>query len=280
MKTRIGLLITFGLLSLAIVVAGIVVSAANGVPAGVWARNGIAWIAGALAAIGLATLKRRGVLQAAVWAAPVGLVASLLGPGLQDVHRWVNLGPLQLNVAMLLLPVAVVALAALSRAGASAWVAVLAALVVLVIQPDASQATTLAAVAALVALAAFPQAPVRIAVAGVAAALAGMAWLRPDPLEPVAEVEGIFGLAVALSPLLAAVVGLLIVCVAAVPVVWGFAGSSMERLAGSALGLCLLLWAAMPFLGAFPMPLMGMGMSPIIGAWLGVGLLASLRGNG
>ena len=36
----------------------------------------------------------------------------------------------------------------------------------------------------------------------------------------------------------------------------------------------------MPFLGAFPAPLLGLGMSPIIGAWLGVGLLAGLRWNG
>ncbi len=280
MNRRIGLLLPFGVLSLAVVGAGIFISASNGVPAGVWARNGIAWIAGALAAAGLSALKRRDVLQVALWAAPVGLAASLLSPGVQDVHRWVNLGPLQLNVAMLLAPAAVVALAVLCRAGASAWVAGLAALVLLVIQPDASQATTLAAVAVLVALAAFPRAPVRIAVVGVAAALAGMAWLRPDPLEPVAEVEGIFGLALALSPWLAAAAGLLLAGVAGLPVLWGFRGSPTERLAGAALGLCLLLWAVMPFLGAFPAPLLGLGMSPIIGAWLGVGLLAGLRGNG
>ena len=280
MNRRIGLLLPFGVLSLAVVGAGIFISASNGVPAGVWARNGIAWIAGALAAAGLSALKRRDVRQVALWAATVGLAASLLSPGVQDVHRWVNLGPLQLNVAMLLAPAAVVALAVLCRAGASAWVAGLAALVLLVIQPDASQATTLAAVAVLVALAAFPKAPVRIAVVGVAAALAGMAWLRPDPLEPVAEVEGIFGLALALSPWLAAAAGLLLAGVAGLPVLWGFRGSPTERLAGAALGLCLLLWAVMPFLGAFPAPLLGLGMSPIIGAWLGVGLLAGLRGNG
>lgn len=280
MNRRIGLLLPFGVLSLAVVGAGIFISASNGVPAGVWARNGIAWIAGALAAAGLSALKRRDVLQVALWAAPVGLAASLLSPGVQDVHRWVNLGPLQLNVAMLLAPAAVVALAVLCRAGASAWVAGLAALVLLVIQPDASQATTLAAVAVLVALAAFPRAPVLIAVVGVAAALAGMAWLRPDPLEPVAEVEGIFGLALALSPWLAAAAGLLLAGVAGLPVLWGFRGSPTERLAGAALGLCLLLWTVMPFLGAFPAPLLGLGMSPIIGAWLGVGLLAGVRGNG
>ncbi len=278
MKTRSGLLITFGLLSLTLIVAGIFVSIENGAPASAGARNAAAWIAGALAAAGLSALKRRDVLQVALWAAPAGLAASLLGPGLQDVHRWVTLGPLHLNVAMLLLPAAVVGLAALCTTGASAWVAGLAALVLLVIQPDASQATTLAAVAALLAVAAFRRAPVRIAlVVGIAGALAGAAWLRPDPLEPIAEVEGILGLALDLSPWLAAAAGLLLAGVAAVPVLWGLRGTPTERLAGAALGLCLLLWAVMPFLGAFPVPLMGLGMSPILGAWLGVGLLAGLR---
>lgn len=278
MKTRNGLLIAFGLLSLTLVVAGIFVSVESGAPASAGARNAGAWIAGALAAAGLSVLKRRDVLQVALWAAPAGLAASLLGPGVQDVHRWVTLGPLHLNVAMLLLPAAVVALAVLCTKGASAWVAGLAALVLLVVQPDASQATTLAAVATLLAVAAFRRAPVRmVLVVGIAAALTGMAWLRHDPLEPIAEVEGILGLALGLSPWLATAAGLLLAGVAAVPVVWGWRGSPTERRAGAALGLCLLLWAAAPFLGAFPVPLMGLGMSPIIGAWLGVGLLAGLR---
>jgi len=277
-KTRSGLLIAFGLLSLTLVVAGIFVSVESGAPASAGARNAGAWIAGALAAAGLSALKRRDVLQVALWAAPAGLAASLLGPGVQDVHRWVTLGPLHLNVAMLLLPAAVVALAVLCTTGASAWVAGLAALVLLVVQPDASQATTLAAVSVLVAFAALRRTPARMAlVVGIAAALAGMAWLRPDPLEPIAEVEGILGLALGLSPWLATAAGLLLAGVAAAPVVWGARGSPIERRAGAALGLCFLLWAATPFLGAFPVPLMGLGMSPIIGAWLGVGLLAGLR---
>ena len=31
----------------------------------------------------------------------------------------------------------------------------------------------------------------------------------------------------------------------------------------------------MPMFGAFPVPWVGMGMSPIVGGWLGVGLLAA-----
>ena len=47
------------------------------------------------------------------------------------------------------------------------------------------------------------------------------------------------------------------------------------KLAGGALSLCLAAWAVTPLFGAFPVPLVGVGMSPILGAWLGVGLLAA-----
>ena len=46
--------------------------------------------------------------------------------------------------------------------------------------------------------------------------------------------------------------------------------------AATCVAACLLLWAVAPWLGAYPVPLAGIGMSPIVGAWLGVGLLAGL----
>jgi hypothetical protein len=42
------------------------------------------------------------------------------------------------------------------------------------------------------------------------------------------------------------------------------------------LSLYFLISAAMPFVGAYPVPLVGIGMSPILGAWLATGVLACL----
>ncbi len=106
--------------------------------------------------------------------------------------------------------------------------------------------------------------------------LTALAWLRPDPLQPVAEVEQIIKLAFALSPLAAGVAVLLLLAVAAAPAVSTRSSAPDLRLAGSSLGLCFLVWAGAPFLGAFPVPLVGVGVSPIIGSWLGIGLLAGL----
>ncbi len=64
---------------------------------------------GALAAVGIAAAWRPAWLAPALWAAPVGLAASLISSGQAGVHRWVDLGPLHMNAALLLLPAAVVA---------------------------------------------------------------------------------------------------------------------------------------------------------------------------
>ncbi len=270
------LLWMFGLVSLAAVATGGVVCALSGVPTGVWLRNLAAWGVGALAAWGVATAARDRAAPAVLLAAPVGLAAAFLGPAQVGIHRWLRLGPLHINVAMLLLPAAVVALAVLGRNRRWPWSVAFIALALLLLQPDASQATALGACLGLIAaFAAWPWA-VRGALIFAAGLLAALSWLRLDPLEPVAEVEEVIGLAYAVSPLAAGLALVLLAAVAAAPGVATRSAPPVPRLAGWALSLCLLLWMTMPLLGAFPVPLVGIGMSPILGAWLGVGLLAAL----
>lgn len=269
-----GLLLLFGAVSLAAVLTGAYVCAVSDVPTSSWIRNIVAWAVGAALAVGIARIARPGFSNVAPWAAPVVLLATLVSPDQEGVHRWIDLGPLHINVAMLLLPAAIVALA-VSAEKRLPWIAILLSLGVLAFQPDASQATTLAVVGGMVAMLAAKQPLIRWGVPVVAAALAVAAWLQPDPLQPVAEVEGIVGLALSVSPLLAELAVLLLVAVAAVPAL------GTKRLAGLALSLCFLLWAIMPLLGAYPVPFVGVGMSPILGGWLGVGLLAAaIRWNG
>ena len=108
-----------------------------------------------------------------------------------------------------------------------------------------------------------------------AAVMAAMAWARPDPLAPVAEVEDIFRLGWEVSPALAIAAAVLLAACALAPLASGRSSEGPARVAGAALSLLLVTWAVMPALGDFPAPLVGVGMSPIVGAWLGVGLLAA-----
>jgi hypothetical protein len=268
------LLAVFGLASLTAVLTGIAICTASGVPLALGLRNLAAWVIGAAAAAALAFTPQRYTLPVFLWLLPLGLLASLFGPDLQGVHRWLPLGPVQANAAMLLGPAAIVAFAARSQAHpASSWIALLAALALTVLQPDVSHAMTLAGIALIATW--FMKGPALPGLLIDAAAVIGalIAWMRPDPLAPVPEVEGVIGLAFAQSwPL--GVLGLTVLLLtAAIPLVG--AVSDRHRLAALALGVCLLAWSLAPFLGAFPVPFLGMGPSPILGAWLGIGLLAA-----
>lgn len=271
------LLLLFGALSLAAVALGAAVAQAGDVPAAIWLRNLAAWGVGAAAGGLLAAFARPGAATVTLCAAPLGIAATFLSPDLDSVHRWIDLGLARLNAAMLLLPAAVVALATLPTRGRWPWLAAFGTLGLLAVQPDASQATAFAAAAAMIAAVAIRHVSLRLLLIAAAVGLAALAWLRPDPLAPVAEVEGIIGLAFAISPLLAGLALILLAGVAAAPFARTATSAPAVRLGGVALGLYMLLWAVMPFLGAFPVPLVGMGMSPILGAWLGVGLLAGLQ---
>lgn len=268
------LLLVYGALSLAAVALGCLISALADVPASIWMRNLIAWGVGLAAAVSIATLagKRTGTVLLGL--AAVLVAASLSGPAQQGVHRWLAVGPLSINVAFVVLPMAVVALD-WTRERASSWGLAFAILGLLVLQPDASQATALGGAMALVALRAPLSTPVRLGLAGVAAALAAFSWLRPDPLAPVPEVEEIVALAWGLMPVLAVAAVVLIVATSLAPMLGTRLARSGSPSGAVPLSVYVLLTAGLTVFGAFPMPLLGIGMSPIVGFWLGVGLLAA-----
>ena len=271
------LMAVFGLASLAAVGLGAAVCALSGVSAASWGRNLAAWLVGAVSAAALAAAGRRivspGAALAVAGLAVAGLAASFFNPAQEGVHRWIDAGPLHVNIAMVVLPSLSVVLAAAEDRRAI-WGAAVAALILLVAQPDASQTTTLAAVLILVAAVRAPGRGVKAGLILFAGLAAAAAWMRPDPLQPVAEVEEIVGLAFQISPLIGGLALILLAVFTAAPAVLTRADARL-KLAGGALSLCLAAWAVTPLFGAFPVPLVGVGMSPILGAWLGVGLLAA-----
>lgn len=271
-RPPVGLLMLYGLLSLAAVGLGAWVCAVSGVPTGSWLRNVVVWPVGLLLAAGLAAFARERI---AAWLllCGVGLLGvSLAGVPQEGVRRWLDLGPLHINVAFVVLPLAIVALAWTGGRWWS-WAVAFAGQAVLVAQPDASQATAFGAALIVLAVRAPASRPARIGLILLAGGLSAVSWLRPDPLAPVPEVEEIVGLASAVSPILAGLAVLLITATALTPAV--AARNTPARPAGLALSAYMLIAAAITVFGAFPMPLLGIGMSPILGFWLGVGLLAA-----
>lgn len=268
------LLLVYGALSLATVGLGCLICALADVPASIWMRNLIAWAVGLVVALGIASLAGKRAATVLLGLAAVLVAASLLGPAQQGVHRWLAVGPLSVNLALVVLPMAVVALD-WTRERATSWGLALILLGLLVLQPDASQATAFAGAVVLIAFRAPFSKPVRVGLVTVAAGLAAFSWLRADPLPPVPEVEEIVALAWGLMPVLAVTAVVLILSTSLAPTLGArLAGAGPSGIA-TPLSVYFLLTAGMTLFGAFPMPLLGIGMSPIVGFWLGVGLLAA-----
>ena len=275
MRRETGFLAVYTLASAAAVLFGVAVLALNG-SMGSWPRNLVAWLVGALFAFVLARVRPN---AASVWAmllVPLfGISATFAAPDVQGVHRWVDLGPLHVNIAALLLPMAIVALAALGVNRVAVIAAALALAALLMLQPDASQATGLLAAVFFLSLRAEGSPVGRVAVVGSVAIAALVAWLRPDRLQPVDEVEQIFALAWRTSKLLACFAVAALACTCLSPLL--LIGRPDIRAAALALCAYFATVSLAPLFGVFPVPLVGLGMSFPVGFWLGIGSLEALR---
>lgn len=203
----------------------------------------------------------------------IGLAATLAEPA-SGPQRWVSFGFLGLYMAPLLLPALLVAIAALSRDGVgppAAFAAIVASLL-LALQPDASQLLALCAALATLVILRRARGVWAWATITVPALATVWAFLRPDPLEPVAHVEGVFALGFAHS----------------LPAGLAVAAAALTVLAG----LVLLARRGPPWLlavavyyaalyacslaGLTPAPLIGYGAGPV----LGYGLLIAVCATG
>lgn len=256
----------FAAASLVTIALGAVAMAQDGIGPGLWLRNSIAWlVAGTLAVF----LVRRGWL--APWIAPAALIVialSFIGPAQEGVHRWLGLGPIQLNAAALVLPPAI---AAFSRE--RAWLAIACFVMIaglLAWQPDISQLAGFAIASMVLAAHRFGWRGAIVSFV-LAAALIAVCLSRPDPLDPVPHVEGILFLAWDQSPLLSIAMAAGLGSTALSPLLlWPVADLRWKALA---LAGYFAATALACLFGAYPVPLAGYGLSFVVAWWLGIAAL-------
>jgi hypothetical protein len=262
--------LVFGFCSLGAVLTGCWSAAAFGIAAQPLVLNGVAWTVGAALAVGVTLIDARWTF-ALLGLAVAGLCLSLGSAGLSGVHRWFDVGPLRMNAAELFLPLALAVSAGLDRASRLRLLLPLAATIVAALQPDASQAVATAAASVVVLFTSSRSGLVRVVLALGSGVAVILAVLRPDPLAPVAQVEGVVLLAARVSPVVACFG---VACIAgSVAAPWLLARDSRSSVRDAALSLTAYsaLAALAAAVGAFPVPLMGIAVSPILGAWLGLG---------
>lgn len=261
------------LLLLLPIAVGAAVMAATGAPPSRWAVHVGIGVIGALSVMAvrrLPALSSR-VATALALIALVAIGAPLLaGDGLDGVRRWIFLGAFRVHPSALLGPALLVFVAAELRRSAARAHAILLVLGLLhIAQPDAGQATAFGLAGMMLAVS-----DVRRRALALAYGLLGAAaWLRADPLTPAPFVEDIVARAFALSPL----VGAAAVAAALAGVLSARsmrAGDRSARAGELSLTTYFVASLAVPLVGEFPVPLLGFGSSPALGAFLGLGMLS------
>ena len=260
--------------ALLVMAVGLVAMSVAGAPARLVGLQGIAAAIALGVAASLATMKpnpngRGGLIAAGLALALLGM--TLLNSGVSEVHRWIALGPLQIQPSAMALPI-LVWFAAGRRDGPSGALALMAAAGLCALQPDPQAAGAVAAATAALVLMGRRGwvwwAAVAMAVAGTVVS----SWA--EPLAPVAYVEEVFRHGFMASPW----VGLVTVgALAAVPTLVLVSGSDRRERTAVAMAALWLGFCVASLSEAFPAPVIGYGLSWVLGFGISLGLVASVR---
>jgi cell division protein FtsW (lipid II flippase) len=259
-------------------IVGALIMRQHDVPSSRWGLNLLGGvIAAAICSVFLArspiSMSKRAATVIACLAAGA-LAATFTVTGSMGVHRWIPVGPLTMHAGAVCLPLFIVALGALDAFGGKLrWMPMLLAMavaVLLLLQPDAAQATAFAAAVFTLLIASKQRAAAAWVAALVIALLAGWTWTQHDPLSPVPYVEGIIVLARQSGP---AWLAASLAALAVLPLPFFIDPSGSHSAFVRALGVYWCVCILAPFFEHFPVPLVGFGLSPIVGYFVALGSL-------
>ncbi|MBC7538537.1 MAG: hypothetical protein H7281_06940 [Bacteriovorax sp.] len=195
------------------------------------------------------------------------LVSSFVFPAQLNVHRWISIDDLHINISFIIIPVILFCIHCFLQSKNFVFAIILFVVtgITLTIQPDAGQATSFALGALILFamdktnLALFFGAFITVAI------IIANSWLRVDLLEPVEYVEEILYMIRSLG-----LIGYFAILLTAVFSFYPFI--SMITKPGRALPIAFTIYLLSTFVvtefGHYPVPLLGAGASPIIGWYL------------
>jgi hypothetical protein len=207
------------------------------------------------------------------------MAISLIFPGVDNVHRWIPLGSLRMNITAVLGPTL---LWSISRAGRSscllATIIAICGLTICILQPDAGQATAIGfSACTLLLLGVAGSHLYRFAGMGALVTMVLIAWRRPDSLPAVLEVERILHLVFGLGVIGGFAFLFSLLCLLA-PILWIALGPARkgndDRVLAMAFAVYVITTFGVTELGNFPVPIIGGGASAILGVYSILGFVA------
>ena len=249
--------------------AGAALLVALGAPMRMPLMNGAALMIGLVGCFGLWAAGKQGLTERAgdivlIGAACLIPLTALVGPQADGVARWLIIGGLTVQPALIVIAPIVVGVAL--RPSVPRLAAAAIAALGLAMQPDPGGAAMLLAGLAAPLFAIRQRRAANFAATVMAAIALAVAQARTVSLPPVAFVEGIIpdALSAGIFPALLALTGIALMLVPA----WSARPPHLAFLGVWSAALCMAL------LASYPTPVIGFGGSGVLGFVLGAGLLA------
>ncbi|MBW1299010.1 hypothetical protein [Aquimarina litoralis] len=191
------------------------------------------------------------------------LLLTFIDSGVSDVHRYLSIGPVNLNIGSIVLPILLIQLEKMLQ-NKNWWFIAFIALTIIAIlffQPDASKVTAFS-IASIFLLSKYITKHIQYTTLSVPILASVLAWVFIDNLPPVDYVEEILSMANNINTLLYmfAVISIILL-----PIPFFLFKTESNKLIATSLGIYFTIVLISTIFGNFPVPLLGYGLSPIIG---------------
>ena len=197
------------------------------------------------------------------------ILLTFVDSGFQGVNRWISMGPFKFYVASIVIPILITELCSLSQLQhwlismlITIFVSILFAL-----QPDASQLTAFIIPMIILLWSKTNKGILRLGITAILSIIMVNAWLHLDILPPVSYVEDILSV-VGNMGILWLFLGVISLIILPLPFIF-FAPKNL-RLSSTCIGIYFIIILISTIFGNFPVPLMGYGISPIIGYFVSI----------
>lgn len=261
------------IVSIPAVIIGVIAMIHSGVPVYIWIQNIASLvIGGGISYIILSNdikIKKSFSPYRITIVSIVLLISTFISSNVEGVHRWISIGGISLNIAMIVIPMTIIALErVLEIKGFITYSIITIGIAILItMQPDASQLTGFAIPMIIIMLCKCSKSIGRNIIIGLLFILIILSWMFLDSLQPVDYVEKILGLVTTMGYgwLVLGDISLLLLTIPFI-----FFPPRNYRLQSLCVGLYYIIILISTIFGNFPVPLMGYGASPIIGYFIAI----------
>lgn len=198
----------------------------------------------------------------------ITLLFTFINLGIEGVHRWIAIGPINLYVSVIVLPIIIINLWSLIKNGnfMIAITSMICVSIILTLQPDASIMTAFTITSIILLWDKINPLSLTLLIVFLSS-LSIFTWVFLDGLAPVEYVEGIFKL-VSDMGIIWFILGVISLIIMIIPFLI-FPPKKNKRLS-ICFGIYFITILISTVFGNFPIPLMGYGVSPIIGYFISI----------